>query len=232
MEQISPFIVKTEEVATFAKFRELPAELRIKIWQFAMPEPRALVIKSPYSRKTVPTSLDKVLPGGLDGAETWHSPAEVPALLHVNCEARHEALKHYSLSLGVGQAEPRVYVDFDHDTLFFGESELTPECFRLWTKTKDFEKVQRLALVPETAWRAIQWTKDVDLTSLRTLIFVHDTEKIQLGCLPRLVEDELSVAKTGLTTGAGAAGATVGGRDTIRDREPCEGTHTIGKGGA
>ncbi|KAI0525437.1 hypothetical protein F5B22DRAFT_341316 [Xylaria bambusicola] len=201
MEHTSPLIIRPYEMDTFAQFPDLPAELRIKIWQFAIPETRAVVIKSPYSRRTSPTSLDKVLPQGLDASETWYSTTTVPALLHVNAEARHEALKHYSLSLGVGKAEPRVYVDFNRDTLFFGDSELTPECSTLWTKTKDFEKIEHLAIVPESAWRAIQWTKDVDLASLQTLIFVHDTEKTKLGRLPQLVVDELSGTRVGLQLG-------------------------------
>ncbi|KAK5631069.1 hypothetical protein RRF57_006784 [Xylaria bambusicola] len=186
---------------SFVQFADLPAELRVKIWQFAIPEARTVVVKSPYSRKIIPTSLDKVLPQGFDASETWYSTTRVPALLHVNAEARHEALKCYSLSLGVGKVKPRVYVDFNRDTLFFGDSELTPECSTLWTKTKDFEKIERLAIVPEGAWRAIQWTKDVDLASLQTLIFVHDTEKTKLGRLPKLVVDELSGTKMGLQLG-------------------------------
>ncbi|KAI0424023.1 hypothetical protein F5Y09DRAFT_348148 [Xylaria sp. FL1042] len=194
MEQTSSLIVNPPRAGNFVMFRKLPAELRIKVWQFAMPEARTVVIKSPHSRKTLPVSLDKVLPQALDSGETWQSTTPVPALLHVNGEARHEALKHYSLSLGVGDAQPRVYIDFKRDTLFFGDAELTPECSQLWTKTKDFEKVRRLAIVPEGAWRALQWTKDVDLNLLQTLIFVHGTESIKPGCLSQLMEDEISVA--------------------------------------
>ncbi len=201
MEQTSPLIIRAQGADSFVKFRELPAELRIKIWQFAMPAARTVVIKSPYSQKTVPISLDKVLPQAVDDGETWQSTTQVPALLHVNAEARYEALKHYSLTLGVGKAQPRVYIDFSRDTLFFGDAELTPECSPLWTKTKDFEKIRRLAIVPEGAWRALHWTRDVDLTSLQTLIFVHDAEKTRPGYLSQLVEDEPSVAKLSLQLG-------------------------------
>ncbi|KAI0966708.1 hypothetical protein F4678DRAFT_475800 [Xylaria arbuscula] len=186
---------------TFTNFGKFPAELRIKIWQFAMPEARTVVIKSPFSQKPAPISLDRVLPQPLDCEETWQSTTQVPALLHVNAEARHEALKHYSLSLGVGKAQPRVYVDFSRDTLFFGDAELTPECSLLWTRTKDFEKVRRLAIVPEGAWRVLQWTKDFDMNFLQTLIFVHGTETTKPGCLSQLVEDELSVAKLSFRQG-------------------------------
>ncbi|KAI1305670.1 hypothetical protein F5Y03DRAFT_148933 [Xylaria venustula] len=186
---------------TFTNFGKFPAELRIKIWQFAMPEARTVVIKSPFLQKPAPISLDRVLPQPLDSEDTWQSTTQVPALLHVSAEARHEALKHYSLSLGVGKAQPRVYIDFNRDTLFFGDAEITPECSLLWTKTKDFEKVRRLAIVPEGAWRVLQWTKDFDLNFLQALIFVHDTETTRPGSLSRLVEDKLSAAKLSFRQG-------------------------------
>ncbi|KAI1425905.1 hypothetical protein F5Y12DRAFT_325386 [Xylaria sp. FL1777] len=203
MDYTSSLLIKHQGARSFVKFGKLPAELRIKIWQLAMPEARTVVIKSPFSQKTVPISLDKVLPQPLDRGETWQSTTQVPALLHVNAEARHEALKHYSLSLGVGNTQPRVYIDFNRDTLVFGDAELTPECSPLWTQTKDFEKVRRLAIVPEGAWRVLQWTKTVDLTSLQSLIFVHDTENIKPGCQSQLVEDELSVARLDFQLGLG-----------------------------
>ncbi|TGJ81134.1 hypothetical protein E0Z10_g7623 [Xylaria hypoxylon] len=194
MEQTSTLTVNPHGATSFPKFRELPAELRIKVWQFAMPGARTVIIKSPHTRKNVPTSLDEALPQALDGEMTWQSTTRIPALLHVSAEARHEALKHYSLALGVDKAQPRVYIDFNRDTIFFGDAELTPECSPLWTKTNDLEKVRRLAVVPEGAWRALRWT-NVDLTSLKTLIFVDDTEKIKPGCQAHLVEDEPSVAE-------------------------------------
>ncbi|RYC64675.1 hypothetical protein CHU98_g1547 [Xylaria longipes] len=189
MEQTSsPFQV--QGATSFTKFRDLPPELRIKIWQFAVPEARTVVIKSPFTRQNhIPTSLDEALPQAHDGEETWQSTTQIPALLHVNAEARHEALKHYSLSLGVGKGQPRVYVDFDRDTIFFGGAELQPTCRSLWANTNGLNKVRRLAVVPQGAWRALRWKK-VDLNSLEKLIFVHNPEEVKPGCLPQLVEDE------------------------------------------
>ncbi|KAI0411768.1 hypothetical protein F5X98DRAFT_367801 [Xylaria grammica] len=178
---------------SFPQFRKLPAELRIKIWQFSMPDARTVMIKLPRTQDNVPASLDGVLPQALVGSVTWRSTTQIPALLHVDPEARHEALKHYSLSLGVDKAQPRVYIDFKRDTLFFGDAELTPECSQFWARTNDLEKVRRLAVVPEGAWRVIRWT-NVDLSSLQTLIFVHGAEKIQSWRQPQLVIDEQSMA--------------------------------------
>jgi hypothetical protein len=157
-----------------------------------MPEARTVVVKSPYRRRATTAalkSLEEAVAQSKDDIETWSSNAKIPALLHVNCEARHEASMHYKLSLGVGDHPPRIYVDFARDTLFFGSSELKPECSSLWSSTKDFEKVRHLALVPEGAWRILRWKK-AELNRLQKMIFVHDTEKLELGPTPQLVEDE------------------------------------------
>lgn len=186
---------KPKRATSFTKFGDLPPELRVSIWQLAMPEARTVVVQSPYTKRSRgPTSLESLLPGSQD---TWQSATQIPALLHVNSEARYEALKHYSLSLGVGAAEPRIYVDFKRDTVFFGDAELRSECASLWNKTQDLDKVQRLAIVPEGAWRALRWKK-VDLRFLQKLIFVHNCEKIKLGHLPELVEDDQLDAETSL----------------------------------
>ncbi|KAI0881067.1 uncharacterized protein GGS22DRAFT_173262 [Annulohypoxylon maeteangense] len=183
---------------TFPKFNELPPELRIKIFQYAMPDPRTVVVKSPHSRQAqTPRSLEEAMSGQHNHEGTWYSTAQIPALLHVNAEARYEALKHYKLSLGVGNAQPRIYVDFSRDTVFFGNSELKPECSELWASTRDLDRVQRLAVVPEGAWRVLRWKK-VDLNSLERMIFVHDTENFELGPLPQLVEDEPQVIESAL----------------------------------
>lgn len=175
----------------FPKFNELPPELRIKIWQAAMPAARTVVVQSPFASRReepAPTSLDGALPLQ-DSAETWRSNTQIPALLHVSAEARHEALKHYQLSLAAGEHQPRIYVDFSRDTIFFGQSELKPECSSMWGATKDLVKVQRLAVVPEGAWRVFRWGKG-DLNALEKIIFVHDTDRLLLGPTPQLDEDE------------------------------------------
>ncbi|KAI1449953.1 hypothetical protein F5Y02DRAFT_167654 [Annulohypoxylon stygium] len=191
MEQtISRLSSRSQGPTTFPKFNELPPELRIKIFQYAMPDSRTVVIKSPHSKqRQTARSLEEAMYEQHDQEETWYSTTQIPALLHVNAEARYEALKHYKLSLGVGNAQPRIYVDFSRDTVFFGNSELKPECSDLWASTRDLDRVQRLAVVPEGAWRVLRWKK-VDLNSLEKMIFVHDTEHFELSPLPQLVEDE------------------------------------------
>ncbi|KAI1327718.1 hypothetical protein F5Y16DRAFT_370780 [Xylariaceae sp. FL0255] len=200
----SPLVPNLEgNMASFTKFNDLPPELRIKIWQHAMPDARTVIIKSPFTRqKSVPTSLEEGLlqeSNDSSSEETWHSATQIPSLLHVNAEARYEALKHYTLSFGVGEKSQsaRVYVDFARDTIFFGNPELQPQCSRLWAATRDLARIRRLAIIPEAAWRVFQWNR-IDLGSLEKLVFVHNTDDhtttaADLGPLPELVEDEQQV---------------------------------------
>ncbi|KAH8664264.1 hypothetical protein BX600DRAFT_296437 [Xylariales sp. PMI_506] len=174
---------------SFTKFSQLPPELRIKIWQQALPGPRTVVVKSPFRRTRLAHSLEDAMMQSEDHAETWYSNAPVPPLLQVNAEARHEAQKHYQLALGAKPHPPRIYVDFSKDTLFFGHSELTPNCSPILKTTEDLDKIRRLAVVPEGAYRLLH-RKTQGWDSLQKIIFVHGTDEAELGPLPQLVEDE------------------------------------------
>ncbi|RYP92023.1 hypothetical protein DL770_001878 [Monosporascus sp. CRB-9-2] len=193
MEQAQPTPYKDEWTClNFPKFRDLPPELRIKVWQHAMPEARTVVVESPFAlaRNRAPRSLEEALSRTSDEnvQDTWRSTTKIPALLHVNAEARHEALRRYRLSLGAGKAQPTIYVDFSRDTLFFGHAELKPECAKLWASTADLQKVQRLAIVPEGAWRVMRW-QNAGMNALERIIFVHEADDVELGPQPQLVED-------------------------------------------
>ncbi|KAI0392855.1 hypothetical protein F5Y17DRAFT_459511 [Xylariaceae sp. FL0594] len=197
MNQTSPPITKHHHAApSFTVFKNLPPELRIMIWQLAMPESRTVVLTSSCTRqRREAASLDAILPTPCEsGEDAWYSTAQIPALLHVNQEARYEALMRYTLSFDISgpesKSQPKVYFDFSRDTLFFPEEELKVECKTLWARTCDLEKVKRLAIVPEGAFRALQWTK-TGLRSLCKLTFVHGTEEMthRLGILPHLLED-------------------------------------------
>lgn len=73
---------------SFSPFSRLPAELRLKIWNHALP-PRTLT--------------------------ATHAPN--PALLSVNREARCEALRRYNLVRLNTWGDRRIYVDFEHDSI-------------------------------------------------------------------------------------------------------------------
>ncbi|KAI0399295.1 hypothetical protein F4802DRAFT_53312 [Xylaria palmicola] len=193
----SPLTSPSGDLRAFTKFGQLPAELRVKIWQLAMPDGRLILVNPPTTRQDrVPASLEEVFTQSRDAKESWESTAPIPALLHVNTEARYEASMHYSLSLGVGTAEPRIYVDFTRDTIFFGDEALRPSCSDLWVQAQDIEKIQRLAVAPEGAWRVLRRNR-ISLNSLEKIIFVHGSEGVRPGHRPQLVEDQQT--ETGLS---------------------------------
>jgi len=192
------------ETNTFHKFGNLPPEIRIRIWQYSMPEPRLIVIKSPFHttpQSQEPSSLADMLArlygnstSCLENPQCWRSKTPPPALLHVNAEARHETLKIYRLSLGVRDSAPRIYIDFERDTLFFGDTEIEHACDALWAHTPDLRLAKRLAIVPEGAWRVLRWWEDMELNSLRKIVFVHGSEVLNnMVPLPALIEDAVVV---------------------------------------
>ncbi|OBR11769.1 hypothetical protein CH63R_04065 [Colletotrichum higginsianum IMI 349063] len=73
---------------SFAPFPRLPPELRLKIWNHALP-PRTLLAS--------------------------HAPN--PSLLSVNREARHEALRRYTLVRLNTWGDRRIYIDFQRDSI-------------------------------------------------------------------------------------------------------------------
>lgn len=192
------------ETGMFHKFGQLPPEIRIRIWQFSMPEPRLIAIKSPFRatpQLREPSSLADMLANCYDdskphteNSQCWRSDTPPLALLHVNAEARHEALNHYRLSLGVRDFEPRIYVDFERDTLFFGDAELERACDALWAHTPDLRLAKKLAIVPEGAWRVLRWWEGMELNSLRETVFVHGSELVDHAMtLPPLIKDAVVI---------------------------------------
>lgn len=93
----------------FPLFLQLPAELRLRIYLFALPHERfvEMIIERPDD---------------VGHAYSMRSPTPVPALLHVCYESRSEALKFYSLRFGgkylFSKHKPRVYFNMRTDILF------------------------------------------------------------------------------------------------------------------
>ncbi|KUJ21169.1 uncharacterized protein LY89DRAFT_715435 [Mollisia scopiformis] len=93
----------------FTLFMNLPPELRLKIWFYALPRERLVEV-----------ILDKLEPLELFSSSAVRSPTPVPAILQVCSESRVEALKHYSLMFSSrwGVRPARVYFDPSIDVLF------------------------------------------------------------------------------------------------------------------
>ena len=106
-----PFPPAAGPQSRFTLFPILPGELRLKIWEFALPGPRVVKIKAPQ----LLASGSRQAASALD----FTSACAVPALLHVNAEARAVALRHYELSFATDTFPPRINFCFERDTLHF-----------------------------------------------------------------------------------------------------------------
>ncbi|RYP68832.1 hypothetical protein DL771_006450 [Monosporascus sp. 5C6A] len=86
--------------ASFARFPELPAELRLRIWEYML-APRIVQVTCVESSSSSPSSRRERSfrrEGGAQGE--WQEQQQVPVLLHVNRETRALALSHYELAFG------------------------------------------------------------------------------------------------------------------------------------
>jgi hypothetical protein len=97
-----------DSIDTFALFTSLPSELRIKIWQHALPGPRVVAVR--YGRVH----------------DRYISDAPPPALLHVCTESRHVFLSTYENLILSATHESSVFVDFKRDTVFFDNLNCSP----------------------------------------------------------------------------------------------------------
>jgi len=95
----APASVLASALLTFAPFQKLPVELRLKIWSLTV-EKRIVHIEWSRPRRQC------------------LSP-DVPAILQVSREARAEGLKVYKAAFNTSKSSTPVYINFDHDTIYF-----------------------------------------------------------------------------------------------------------------
>ena len=89
----------------FPQFRCLPTELRLRIWNYALPPRRTIAILERWRKRDIVEY-------------TLTAESKNPALLFVNSEARSEALKHYRIAFeAICDATHAVYFDFAKDEL-------------------------------------------------------------------------------------------------------------------
>jgi len=175
--------------AAFPQFARLPAEIRLQIWEAALPGQRAIMLVSPF-----PTTAER-LRGKLGlGPPARHPPgmpavfrgsAPPPALLHVNAEARAVALRRYRLGLGALGAPGRIYIDFERDCVALSRAELRSNAQTLWRLTPDAAQVRHLALpywgYDKLALLPPLWQRCARLEGVALVRSL----RWQKGCLPR-----------------------------------------------
>jgi hypothetical protein len=94
-------------LATFHLFPQLPSELRLKVYDFALSTPRTVVVSCKREK----------IEGTREFAETFTSQNPVPALLHTCRESRIEGLKVYKPAFRTDTSPNYTYAAFDQDTI-------------------------------------------------------------------------------------------------------------------
>ncbi|KAH7418261.1 hypothetical protein BKA64DRAFT_194725 [Cadophora sp. MPI-SDFR-AT-0126] len=92
MDSISP---------SFHVFRQLPPELRLRVWSLALPPPRVIELT------------------WMSQARSVTSKSITPAILHACQESRHNTIQFYE-QIQFGNCSQVILIDFERDTLFFG----------------------------------------------------------------------------------------------------------------
>jgi 2EXR family len=117
---IAPEIAPAPVTArTFTLFPNLPTEIQRKIYKHMMPGPR-----------NVHLTFRK------HNSMLLKSSSPIPVLLHLNRDARTEALKTYRLSFGTDKYDAKVYFCPEIDTLYFGPVER----FAIWENDQSIQK--------------------------------------------------------------------------------------------
>lgn len=156
----------------FDKFKDLPIELRFRIWSFAarVEEPRTHV---PFGRRN-------------DGYyyDPDYQRTKASGILRACQESRIEALKVFTLfTSGVSFAGPR-YLNTLYDTFYFGHS-------GLWTDFKLFIDI----LIKHNTTRTLPLQMSIHLKPIASIRYLVVDQKI-FGALPPKIWTEFSSLKT------------------------------------
>jgi 2EXR family len=127
---------------SFTKFPLLPAELRLMIWECAIPEPRVIRYTSRTYREYISWYHTSI----------YRLEQTIPGIIHACYDSRREALKRYKIALLVELARP-VYFDFERDTLEFGDFEALEAFSKLNTRfngsTLEADRIRTVAITLE-----------------------------------------------------------------------------------
>lgn len=98
---IVPMAPPTKAKGEFVRFPLLPAEIRLKMWEFCLALPYSPIVQQRFKneRSTKPTAK-------------YVSRTRLPPLLETCHESRVEALKYFSLCLGTITSPPRTYINY------------------------------------------------------------------------------------------------------------------------
>jgi hypothetical protein len=165
----------------FPKFLDLPTELRRQIWREAFPPPRIVELVDGPGRTGKLRAQQLVTP--------WITPAAPPVVLYVCRESRNEALRYYQLAFGRNSFEPRIYVDFARDIVYFGRGIRGDGTVDVNDSMEDFEKIRYMAVTPNCLGRLLNWTIGRRFVGLREIYLVN-LRTYNMRVPPRLKEVE------------------------------------------
>ena len=104
-----PEAIPSHVANRFPRFRDLPPELRQRIWTLMLPDTRFV----PITYCPISHSPPSKAYGGCT------STSAVPSILQVNRESRIYAKSKYALSLNLMHAPPKIWFDYSVDVLYF-----------------------------------------------------------------------------------------------------------------
>ncbi|KAH8591764.1 hypothetical protein B0O99DRAFT_631611 [Bisporella sp. PMI_857] len=161
-----PHVIAPSSDLRFHSFPDLPTELRLKIWELAITEPRTVTVagvKPPYQRGEPRTS------------PRFRANIFIPPVLHVCQESRREALAVYTPCLRTPAekhlpAISYIYVSFENDTFYFTESLL------VYLTLIELQGIRKLVLDVTDAEYFGHFNMDIikDMSSLKTLDLFAD----------------------------------------------------------
>jgi hypothetical protein len=101
-----------EPVGSFTYFPKLPAEIRLKIWKDALPEPRVIRIQLKFETRQPRNEGQKKKPQ----VSRFVASRPSPVGLRVCRESRIEALKEYQIGFPTKTSPAQTYVNYNLDT--------------------------------------------------------------------------------------------------------------------
>lgn len=181
----------------FHPFPRLPLELRLQIWNLALPGPRVVQVIEAKKRHMLTRQA----------SYHWTSNSPSPILLRVCKESREEALRTYTAAFGRNENDGRVYVDFDKDTVFFGRRDKLKTLISHYGTLEiesiieedfmtipSFSRIKKLAVTLNTAADLVEWDWDMLMKyALEEIVIVSlmtGGKSFKLGSSPRLVRYE------------------------------------------
>ncbi|RDW66466.1 hypothetical protein BP6252_10101 [Coleophoma cylindrospora] len=174
------------ELTEFPLFANLPTELRNKIWHTVAVQSRIVPVtyRKSYCEVThIPIGSEFISDEG------------VPAILHVNRQARQIGLMHYQLVLPTHTAPATIYANIDYDIIYFNKvdtqsiDDIPDRCSPLFGMLDDCD-VREYWKVPLLAINYMFWDRELDINGprfhhLRYLRKLFVTREIETIDLPR-----------------------------------------------